>query len=71
MIQITFVGLGVHDHAAALVETTDDAALELFWSLNFELHHRLKNHWLGLLVSLTEAHERRGLERDFRRVDGV
>ena len=61
----------LQDHAAPLVDLTDDRALELGGSVDLDLHDGLQDGRLGLRVGLAEAHERGGLERHFGRVDRV
>ena len=61
----------LEDDAAALVDLTDDRALELRGSLDLDLHDRLEDGRRRVRVGLAEAHERGGLERHFGRVDRV
>ena len=41
------------DTTTARVNITNYVAHELFWSSDFHLHHRLKQHWAGLLDAFT------------------
>ena len=59
------------DHASSLVDRAEDVALELAGAGDLDLHDRLEDGGLRLLVCLLEGSDRSGLERHVAGVDGV